>query len=104
MKEFIAKYQKAIVGTGAVSVLLLCSLQQKELSRLREENRNLGHHIVEQHATNTDSLQNIIDSLHAENFPCQIELGRYQTAYQILLERNPKAAEEYGNIISNETE
>ena len=24
MKEFIQKYQKAIVGTGAISVLLIC--------------------------------------------------------------------------------
>lgn len=51
-----------------------------------------------------DSLQNMIDSLHAENFPCQIELGRYQVAYQIFMERNPKAAKQYGTIISEETE
>ena len=37
MKEFIQKYQKAIVGTGAVSVLLICYFQQKELSKLRSE-------------------------------------------------------------------
>ena len=37
MKEFIEKYQKAIVGTGAVSVLLICYFQQKELSKLRSE-------------------------------------------------------------------
>ena len=104
MKEFIAKYQKAIVGTGAVSVLLICFLQQKELKKLREENRNLGHHIVEQHAVNIDSLQKANDSLHTENFPCQIELGRYQVAYQIFMERNPKAAKQYGDIISEETE
>ena len=51
-----------------------------------------------------DSLQKQIDSLHAENYPCQIELGRYQVAYEIFVERNPKAAEQYGTIISNETE
>ena len=28
MKEFIQKYQKVIVGTGAVSVLLICYYQQ----------------------------------------------------------------------------
>ncbi len=39
MKEFIAKYQKAIVGTGAVSVLLICYLQQKELAKLRSEKK-----------------------------------------------------------------
>jgi hypothetical protein len=36
MKEWIAKYQKAIVGTGAVAVLILCYFQQKELARLRQ--------------------------------------------------------------------
>ena len=89
MKEWIAKYQKAIVGTGAVSVLLICFLQQKELSKLRAE---------------VKVQQAKVDSLHSENFPCQIELGRYQVAYQIFMERNPKAAKEYGTIISEETE
>jgi hypothetical protein len=42
--------------------------------------------------------------LYAELFPIQIELGRYQVAYEIFAERNPKAAEQYGDIISNETE
>jgi hypothetical protein len=51
-----------------------------------------------------DSLQKAVDSLHAENYPCQIELSRYQRAYEILSERNPDAASEYGDIISNETE
>ena len=51
-----------------------------------------------------DSLQKQVDSLHAENYPCQIELNRYQIAYEIFVERNPKAASQYGDIISNETE
>lgn len=51
-----------------------------------------------------DSLQNLVDSLHAENYPCQIELNRYQMAYKILLHQNPNAAKQYGDIISNETE
>jgi hypothetical protein len=50
------------------------------------------------------TLQHKKDSLHSENFPCQIELSRYQRAYEIFTERNPKAAEEYGTIISDETE
>ena len=49
-------------------------------------------------------LQHKVDSLESENFPCQIELSRYERAYQIFTERNPKAAEEYGTIISDETE
>jgi hypothetical protein len=44
------------------------------------------------------------DSLDAELFPVQIELGRYQVAYEIFMERNPKGAHQYGTIISEETE
>ena len=51
-----------------------------------------------------DSIQHVADSLHYELFPVQIELGRYQVAYDIFMERNPKAASQYGDIISNETE
>lgn len=105
MKEFIAKYQKAIVGTGAVAVLLICYFQQKELARLRNQPKIevfTGGDI--QKGKIIDSLQNVIDSLHTENFPCQIELGRYQMAYEIFMERNPKAAKQYGDIISDETE
>ncbi len=50
------------------------------------------------------TLQASKDSLHNENYPCQIELSRYERAYQIFIKRNPRAAEEYGTIISDETE
>ena len=105
MKEFITKYQKAIVGTGAVAVLLICYAQQKELAKLRSEKKIevLGGGDIAK-AQTIDSLQKVADSLHAENFPCQVELGRYQMAYEIFMERNPKAAKQYGDIISEETE
>lgn len=51
-----------------------------------------------------DSLQKLSDSLSMELFPKEIELGRYEVAYRIFMERNPKAASQYGDIISNETE
>ncbi len=105
MKEFIAKYQKAIVGTGAVAVLLICYFQQKELARLRAEPKIevfTGGDIEK--GKIIDSLQNLSDSLYNENFPCQIQLSRYDMAYQIFMERNPKAAKQFGDIISNETE
>jgi len=99
MKNWIAKYQKAIVGTGAIAVLTLCYFQQKELAKLRSE-KSVS---IESKAT-IDSLQHVVDSLDAELFPVRIELGRYEVAYQIFMERNPKAAEQYGTIISEETE
>ncbi len=105
MKEFIAKYQKVIVGTGAVAVLLICYFQQKELVKLRSEKKIevLGGGDISK-AQTIDSLQKRCDSLEAELWPTSVELARYEMAYQILLERNPKAAKQYGDIISNETE
>lgn len=51
-----------------------------------------------------DSLQTVTYSLQDSIFPIQVELGRYQIAFEIFMERNPKAASQYGDIISEETE
>ena len=51
-----------------------------------------------------DSIQHVADSIHNKSYEDEIELNRYQIAFEIFLKRNPKAAEEYGDIISNETE
>lgn len=44
------------------------------------------------------------DSLFADLYPCEIELNRFHIAFRIMEDRNPKAAEQLGNIISDETE
>jgi hypothetical protein len=80
------KYLMLAVISGLVAI---CYYQRKENVKLNNVVKILQHEK---------------DSLHSENFPCQIELSRYQRAYQIFTERNPKAAEEYGTIISDETE
>jgi hypothetical protein len=49
-------------------------------------------------------LKNEKDSLYAELYPCEIESNRFHIAFRILEDRNPKAAEQLGNIISQETE
>jgi hypothetical protein len=105
MKEFIAKYQKAIVGTGAVAVLVLCYFQQKELAKLRSEQKIevvVGGDI--QKAQTIDSLMNVIDSIRAENIPLQTQLGRYEMALELLREEDKKAAERYEKIITSQTE
>jgi ketopantoate reductase len=91
MKEFIAKYQKAIVGTGAVSVLLICYLQQKELSKLRSE-------------VNKVTTSTIIDSLATENFILKNQNGRYELSLEHLYEVNPTAAKQFDEYLQNETE
>jgi hypothetical protein len=105
MKEFIAKYQKAIVGTGAVAVLVVCYFQQKELSKLRAEQKIevvVGGDI--QRAQTIDSLENVIDSIRAENLPLQIQLGRYDVALELLKEEDKKAADKFELILTTQTE
>jgi hypothetical protein len=105
MKEWIAKYQKAIVGTGAVSVLLICYLQQRELTKLRAEHKMevvVGGDI--QRAQTIDSLTNVADSLRSEIFVSEVQLGRYEVALELLKEKDRKAAELFELILTTQTE
>lgn len=99
MKQYLKYFS---VG-GALSLLAICYFQQKENAKLRAQ--------IKQPVVNVDSLIHLkdsiqyqFDSLHTETFPMEIELGRYQVAFTIFAERNPKAAEQYAEIISSETE
>lgn len=99
MKEFIQKYQKAIVGTGAISVLLICYFQQKELKKLRSERVEVSTipYVI-------DSMQNVVDSLQDELFIKHITNGRYELTFEHLKEVNPKLAEEMQDWMSQNTE
>ena len=98
MKEFIAKYQKAIVGTGAVAVLVVCYFQQKELTKLRGEQK------IEVLVGGDIEKANLIDSLHDELFNAKVEAGRYELSLEHLYEVNPKAAKEFQDFMEHETE
>lgn len=112
MIEFIRKHYGKLGMSFALVMLVINYFQRQELTRLRNEPKievftggdiEKGK-IIDSLQNRIDSLQNLSDSLYNENYPCQIQLGRYEMAYHILLERNPKAAKQYGDIISNETE
>jgi hypothetical protein len=98
MKEWISKYQKAIVGTGAVSVLILCYFQQKELSKLRAEQK------IEVHVGGDNEKANLIDSLNDELFMSKVQNGKYELSLEHLYEINPKAGKEFTEFMENETE
>jgi hypothetical protein len=98
MKEFIQKYQKAIVGTGAVAVLVVCYFQQKELTKLRAEQK------IEVVVGGDIEKANLIDSLHDELFNTKVENGRYELSLEHLYEVNPKAAKEFQDFMEHETE
>lgn len=98
MKEFIAKYQKAIVGTGAVAVLVICFLQQRELSKLRAQQK------MEVVVGGDIQKAKIIDSLESELFVQQTIVARYEVALEILKEDDKRAADKFESILSTQTE
>ena len=105
MKEWIAKYQKAIVGTGAVAVLVVCYFQQKELAKLRSEPKievYTGGDIEK--GKLIDSLQNRCDSLYDELFQTKVQNGRYELSLEHLYEINPKAGKQFTEFMEHETE
>ena len=98
MKEFIQKYQKAIVGTGAVAVLVICYFQQRELSKLRAEQK------VEVLIGGDIQKANLIDSLESELFVQQTIVTRYEVALELLKEEDKKAADKFELILTTQTE
>ena len=98
MKEFIAKYQKAIVGTGAIAVLVVCYFQQKELSKLRAEQK------IEVVVGGDIEKANLIDSLNSEIFILHTQNGRYELTFEHLKEVNPKLGKEMEDWMNHETE
>ena len=93
--------KKFSIAFVIISISLLWSLMRHEIQRVK--NKNLNNKVTEL-SIKLDSLQNLSDSLSMELYPKEIELNRYEIAYQIFLKRNPKAASQYGDIISEETE
>jgi hypothetical protein len=98
--NMISQKNLTIVSVILFSLLIMTLITlNKGTSVIAEKTKELEKNKLELY-----NLQKVCDSLYDENFPCQIELGRYQVAYQIFMERNPKAASQYGDIISEETE
>ena len=104
MIKYIKNNTESLVIIGLFSLLAICYLQQKELTRLRKTNLDFVEQGIVAKAEVTDSLLHLVDSLNYELLPKDIELGRYQVAFDIFAEQNPKAAEEYAEILSTRTE
>ena len=85
-----------ILSTALIVAMIGLFIQVYSTSRAQTE--------IKVYKAKYDSTQRVADSLHDELLPIQIELGRMQTAYDIFLDKNYKAAQQFGDIISNETE
>ena len=79
MIKFINKYKQTFTIVGALSVLTVCYLQQKELAKLR---------------INTKHKQWVIDSLNSEIFTKDIQIGTYEVMWEKIKEVHPQTAEQ----------
>jgi len=98
MIKFITKYQKAISETMAIAVLVVCYFQQKELTKLRAEQK------IEVVVGGDIEKANTIDSLNSEIFILHTQLGRYELSLDHLNEVNPKAGKQFQEFMEHETE
>ena len=55
-------------------------------------------------AHNVDSLTHLVDSLNDEAFSANNAMGRYELSLQHLEEVNPKAAKQFNDYLTHETE
>lgn len=74
-----------------------------DLYTLQKKETSLNTELLER-KNKIESLSQINHFLYEKLFPCEIELNRHEIAYEIFMKRNPKAASQYRDIISNETE
>lgn len=79
MIKSLSKYKQAFTIIGALSVLTVCYLQQKELAKLRID---------------TKSKQWVIDSLGSEIFTKDIQIGSYEVMWEKIKEIHPETAEQ----------
>ena len=79
MIKTLSKYKQTFTIIGALSVLIVCYLQQKELAKLRID---------------TKHKQWVIDSLGSEVFTKDIQIGTYEVMWERIKEVHPQTAEE----------
>ena len=88
-----------------VYFLLIGLLLWVRLDLYKEQNKtNLLNIELKKTQNKIDSLSQINHFLYENLYPCEIELNRNQVAHEIFMKRNPKAASQFRDIISNETE
>ena len=83
----------------ALGIVLTMSVLLYQVSNQDRKIKALNQQIVE-----LEQKAKLVDSLEAELFPKEIELNRFQVAFEIFARRHPVYAEIYASIISDETE
>jgi len=82
----------------ALTMLVINYYQQRELSKLRAEQK------IEVVVGGDIQKANLIDSLHDELFISKVQNARYELSLEHLYEVNPTAGKEFTNFMEHETE
>lgn len=77
-----------------VSLSFLWTLFRMEI--MRQKNEKLKNENIQ--------MKKDLDSVTNELFTSELKLFRHERAYEIFEEKNPSAASQFGDIISDETE
>ena len=109
MIEFLKKNYSKLGMALALSMLVINYFQQRELAELRIKARVASESVAplagDIKITQTiDSLENVIDSIRAENLPLEVQLGRYEVTLELLREEDKKAADKFETILTTQTE
>jgi len=98
MIEFIKKNYSKLGMVLALTMLVISYYQQRELSKLRAEQK------IEVIVGGDIEKANLIDSLHDELFISKVQNARYELSLEHLYEVNPTAGKEFTNFMEHETE
>lgn len=101
MKKFLGP----LLTAGTLLALLYTVYGYREQNeKLKSERDELTKHMVDSHTMSGGNTQNIVDSLQEELFLLQTQNGRYELSLQHLEEVNPKAAKQFNDYLTFETE
>ena len=98
MIKWLIANQKQVASGAALFLLVICYLQQKQLATLRQTPK------IEVTQGGDIAKAQLIDSLHDELFNANNTIGRYELTLEHMKEVNPKAADEFEQYMSYETE
>jgi len=91
MIKWLIANQKQVASGAALFLLVICYLQQRQMANLRSK-------------VNITTTNQLADSLRDELFITKSTIGRYELTLEYMKDVNPKAAHEFEQYMSHETE
>ena len=95
--------ENTLLSKLIVVLSLTCLSDLADLNRTSKDNIKLRSR---NELISEDKIKVVLerDSLELENFILQTKIGRYETSLEYLNEKHPKAAKDFENYLSTQTE